>query len=322
MKDTQNALIRVGLLREDELEEAQRIVRVAFGTFLGVPNPLEFMGDRDFVTPRWRARNTKVLAARHNGKLIGSNVVTRWGSFAFFGPLTVLPEYWSRGVAKQLLSATMKIFDRWGVRHTGLFTFPHSPKHIGLYQKFGYWPGSLTAIMGIKPTPEIRPVRADAKPVLLSRLDRISREKAVKACTKLAGGLKKGFDLAGEIRAVLAQHIGEVIVIEKRSALAFAVCMHGAGSEGGAKAVYVKFAAARGGTASGANRFSQLLDAVEEYARERGAEVEAGVSLACVDAFLKMRARGYQARTQGVAMQQPHGDGFNRRGAYVIGDWR
>src|SRR5271165_6495187 len=78
--------IKVGLLKQSELEEAGRIVRLAFGTFLSLPNPMDFMGDRDFVTPRWHARNTKLLAARENGKLVGSNMATRWGSFAFFGP--------------------------------------------------------------------------------------------------------------------------------------------------------------------------------------------------------------------------------------------
>jgi GNAT superfamily N-acetyltransferase len=322
MTNAQDSTIRIAPLREPELGEAQRIVRLAFGTFLGVPNPLEFMGDRDFVTPRWRARNTKVLAARENGKLIGSNIVTRWGSFAFFGPLTVLPDYWNRGVAKQLLAATMKVFDRWGVRHTGLFTFPHSAKHVGLYQKFGYWPGSLTAIMRRKPEPVLRPVTREARPAVLSSLSRSDREKAILACSKLASGLKKGLDPSEEIRAVLSLHIGEVILVYGRNALdAFAVCMHGAGSEGGAQTVYVKFAAARGGV-GGADRFSQLLDAIEEYGLAHGAEVEAGVSLTCRAAFERMRTRGYKAVTLGVAMQQPHGDGYNRAGAYVIGDWR
>jgi hypothetical protein len=50
--------------------------------------------------------------------------------------------------------------------------------------------------------------------------------------------------------------------------------------------------------------------------------VEAGVSLACKDAFERMRARGYRVVTMGVAMQKPHGDGFNRAAAYVLNDWR
>jgi GNAT superfamily N-acetyltransferase len=131
-------VIGIGPLKQSELEEAGRIVRLAFGTFLGLPDPLNFMDDRDLMTPRWRSSNVRVIAAREGSRLIGSNVATRWGSFGFFGPLTVLPEYWNRGVAQRLLAATMKIFDGWGVRHTGLFTFPQSARHVGLYQKFGY----------------------------------------------------------------------------------------------------------------------------------------------------------------------------------------
>src|ERR1017187_1001796 len=100
-------LIKVGPLKRSELAEADRIIRLAFGTFLKLPNPTDFMGDRNFLTPRWRSANVKTIAAREGGRLIGSNVITRWGSFGFFGPLTVLPEYWDRGVAQRLLESTM-----------------------------------------------------------------------------------------------------------------------------------------------------------------------------------------------------------------------
>jgi hypothetical protein len=70
--------IKVGLLKQGELDEAGRIVRLAFGTFLGLPDPLDFMGDRNLMTPRWRSTHVKVIAAREGGRLIGSNVVTRW----------------------------------------------------------------------------------------------------------------------------------------------------------------------------------------------------------------------------------------------------
>ena len=56
-----NRPIKVGLLKQSELEEAGRIVRLAFGTFLGLPNPLDFMGDRNLMAPRWRS--THVAAA-------------------------------------------------------------------------------------------------------------------------------------------------------------------------------------------------------------------------------------------------------------------
>lgn len=312
-----SAAIKVGPLRESELEEAGRIVRVAFGTFLGLPNTLDFMGDRDLMTPRWRSSHVKVIAAREGKRLIGSNVATRWGSFAFFGPLTVLPEYWDRGVAQKLLAATMAIFDRWGVRHTGLYTFPHSTKHVGLYQKFGYWPRYLTAVM--TRTPEAG--RTDA-PALISALTRSGREQAIHACGKLTNKIDKGLDLTGEIRAVLAQRTGDVVLTYTRGVLdAFAVCLIGAGSEGGEKTCYAKFGAARGGAGAG-GRFDKLLEACEAFAVSRGASIEAGVNLAREDAYRRMRARGYRVTTQGVAMQRPHAAGFNRADAYVIDDWR
>jgi hypothetical protein len=217
------------------------------------------------------------------------------------------------------MEATVKVFDRWGVRRTGLFTFPQSAKHVGLYQKFGYWPGALTALMRLVPQPRVAPITKNVKSaVLLSTLVRAEQDPAIRACAKLADGLSKGLDLGKEIAAVRAQHIGEAILLYGRNSLdAFAVCMHGAGSEGGAKTVYVKFAAARGG-----DRFTRLLDAIESFALERGADVEAGVSFNCVDAFRRMQAQGYRAFMQGIAMQRPHGEGFNRPGAYVLGDWR
>ncbi len=308
--------VKIGPLKQNEIQEADRIVRLAFGTFLGVPDPLAFMGDRHFMAPRWRSPHVKVVAARLDGRLIGSNVATRWGSFGFFGPLTVLPEYWDRGVAQRLLEATMTIFDRWGVRHTGLFTFAHSAKHVGLYQKFGYWPRYLTAIMTRAPQPQPAP------PALLSSLTGPRRRQAMEACAKLTHKIDNGLDLAGEIRAALSQRTGDVVLTHTRGSLdAFAVCLTGPGSEGGEKTCYVKFGAARGGAGAG-DRFDRLLDACDAFASSRGAAIEAGVNLAREDAYRRMRARGYRTAMQGVAMHRPHAAGFNHPGTYVIDDWR
>jgi len=315
--------IKVGPLKQSEIEEADRIVRLAFGTFLGLPNPLDFMDDRNFMLPRWRSIHVKVIAARDGSRLIGSNGVTRWGSFGFFGPLTVLPEYWDRGVAQRLLEATMTVFDRWGVRHTGLFTFAQSAKHVGLYQKFGYWPCYLTAVMTRTPDADAAPRAGGARmPALLSALTKARREQTIEACGKLTDKIDKGLDLAGEIRAVRAQGTGDVLLTWTRGVLdAFAVCLNGPGSEGGEKTCYVKFGAARGGAGAG-QRFDELLNACDAFAASRGATLEAGVNLARENAYRRMRLHGYRVTTLGVAMQRPHARGFNRADAFVIDDWR
>src|ERR1700722_5765535 len=138
--------VRIRSLSESDLSEADRIVRLAFGTFLGLPDPSQFMGDADYVRTRWKADPSAIVAAEYAGKLIGTNFATNWGSFGFFGPLTVDPAHWDAGVAKKLLAPTMNIFKRWRSKHLGLFTFAQSPKHMSLYQKFGFWPRDLVAI--------------------------------------------------------------------------------------------------------------------------------------------------------------------------------
>jgi GNAT superfamily N-acetyltransferase len=315
--------VKVGLLKKAELEEADRIFRLAFGTFLGLPNPCEFMGDRSMLISRWHGRHVQVLAAREGGRLIGTNVITRWGSFGFFGPLTVLPEYWDRGIAQMLLAETVNIFDNEGLKRTGLFTFANSPKHVGLYQKYGYWPGYLTALMAYTPPTEAAPDSARAPTAIhLSTLPTSQRDQAIEACAKLTNRIDKGLDLTGEIRSLLAHHTGEVLLTYGRNTLAaFAVCLYGPGSEGGARTCYVKFAAARGGEGAG-ERFDRLLDACDAFALARGASVEAGMNLAREDAYRRMRSHGYRAFGQGVSMQRPHAPGHNRADAYVIDDWR
>ena len=209
------------------------------------------------------------------------------------------------------------------MRHTGLFTFPQSAKHVGLYQKFGYWPRYLTAIM--TRTPEAGPAgraKPASAPALLSAFTKSQREQAIQACGRLTHKIDKGLDLAGEIRAVLAQRTGDVVLTYTRGVLdAFAVCLNGPGSEGGDKTCYIKFGAARAGAGAGA-RFDKLLDTCEAFASSRGATIEAGVNLAREDAYRRLRSHGYRVAMQGVAMQSPHADGFNRADVYVMDDWR
>ncbi|HVT95954.1 MAG TPA: GNAT family N-acetyltransferase [Acidobacteriaceae bacterium] len=296
------------------MPEADRIMRLAFGTFLGLPDPMAFMGDRNFMAPRFRAKHVKVLGARLDARLIGVVAATRWGAFGFFGPLVVLPEFWDKGVAQRLLEPTTKLFDRWGVRYSGLFTFAHSAKHVGLYQKFGYWPTYLTALMTY--TPDAAP--QTALPTVLSNLPRQQREQAIVACAQLTNRIDKGLDLTEEIRTVLTQRTGDVVLIFTRATLeGFAICVHGAGSEAGTRTCYVKFGAARND-----NSFDRLLAACEAFAGSHGVNLEAGVNFARENAYRRMKARGYRTMTQGVAMLRPHVAGFNRTNAYVIDDWR
>src|SRR6266851_1109533 len=85
----------------------RRIFRVAFGTLVGAPDPESFWADREYVSMRWHADPGGALVAEANGTLAGSNFATNWGSFGFFGPLTVRPELWDQHIAQRMLVPTM-----------------------------------------------------------------------------------------------------------------------------------------------------------------------------------------------------------------------
>lgn len=95
--------IEIRLMRQTDIPEADRIMRHAFGTFLGLPNPLSFMGDAGYVKTRYTSNPSAALVAEVNSKLAGSNFALNWGSVGIFGPLTIHPGLWNKGVAKRCL---------------------------------------------------------------------------------------------------------------------------------------------------------------------------------------------------------------------------
>jgi GNAT superfamily N-acetyltransferase len=311
--------VTIRAVREEDLPAADRILRLAFGTFLGLPDPLKFMGDADYVRTRWLADSAAVLGAELGGELVGTNFATRWGSVGFFGPLTIRPDQWDRGIAQRLLVPTMELFDKWKISHAGLFTFASSPKHLNLYQKFGFWPRFLTALLD-------RPVGTDygfEAGTLFSALSQSEKESCLEECRELTNSIYDGLDVEREIRAVDAQQLGDTVLTWDASRLAgFAVCHVGAGTEAGTGKCYIKFGAAR--TGPGAEReFRRLLEATREFAALRGAKLlVAGVNLGRLEAYREMLLAGFRATTQGVAMQRNNDPGYNRPGVYLIDDWR
>jgi N-acetylglutamate synthase-like GNAT family acetyltransferase len=311
--------VSVGPLLETDLAEADRIFHLAFGTFLGLPDPMQFWPDRNYARARWRADPTAAFAAKAGNRLVATNFVMRWGSVGFFGPLTVHPDFWERGIANRLLEPTMELFAQWETKHAGLFTFAHSTKHVHLYQKFGFWPRYLTAVM----TKKIASRRRVPMMSKYSELTNCRREECLKACRELTGTVYEGLDLEREIQAVTKYDHGDTVFIWKDSKLmAFAVCHCGPGTEAGSDTCYVKFGAARPGAAA-SKAFELMLDGCELMALDRGlSRIEAGVSLARRDAYQRMRARGFRTDIQGVTMHKPDEAGYSRSDVYVIDDWR
>lgn len=311
--------IEIRPLAETDLPLADRIFRQAFGTFLQLPDPLSFAGDTDLVCTRWRADPEASLGAYLDGELVGSNFIAHWGSFGFFGPLTVRPDLWDRGIARRLLDAAIAAFDQRKVEQLALFTFPHSTKHIGLYQSYGFWPQQLTAVMTRTPDQDL----SAPHPVVLSALDETAQAERVAQCSDLTRRILPGLDLRREMQSLATQRLGETILLERAGELeGFAICHMGAGSEAGSDSLFVKFAAVIPG-ADAPRAFERLLAACESLAVHNGlGRIVAGINTARHTAYRAMIARGYRAFLQGVAMQRDNKPGYNRDECFVIDDWR
>ncbi|HEY8608389.1 MAG TPA: GNAT family N-acetyltransferase [Noviherbaspirillum sp.] len=311
--------IAVRPLEEADLPHADHVMRLAFGTFLGLPEPTQFLGDADLVHSRWHANPGGAFAAEADGRLVGSNFATNWGSVGFFGPLTTHPSVWDRRVGTRLVEPAMACFEKWGTTHAGLFTFPNSAKHHGLYQKFGFWPQFLTMVMA-------KPVGAAVRSpgwTSWSELPEDQRGTALQALQALTDRIYPGLDVTVEVELVARRTMGDtVFVFDEAGLAAAAVCHCGPGTEAGGGTCYVKFGAARPGLTA-ARHFDRLLDACEELAAARGlTRLSAGVNTARHAAYRRMLGRGMRAGIQGVVMQRNNQVGYNRPDVYLIDDWR
>jgi GNAT superfamily N-acetyltransferase len=313
--------LTIQLLREDQIIEAEQIFRLAFGTFIGLPNPTDFCGDASYFY-RWKTDPSAVFAAELDGKLVGTNLVTQWGSFGFFGPLTVHPDFWNQGIAQPLIAAAMDYFKTRHIYQTGLFTFSASPKHHALYQKFGFWQQYLTCVMAKPIASAAHPLKS-AEYSYYSQLNEDEQSRILKTCFEITDSIFAGLDVTIEIKVVQEQNLGETVLLWDDSALVgFAICHFGAGSEAGSNVCYAKFAAVRPGAKAG-QHFDQLLDLVEILgATLEASSLTAGVNTSRNDAYRRMIARGYRTEITGVAMLNPNEPAFNRPDVYVIDDWR
>jgi GNAT superfamily N-acetyltransferase len=344
-----NIKIKIKQLAESDLAAADRMFRLAFGAFFGMPDPMTFSGDADNVKTRFLADPTSTLAAESaNGQLLGFNFVTNWGSVGFFGPLIVHPDYWDQGIAKQLLGSTMNIFDKkWHTRHAGLFTFAQSAKHVGLYQKFGFWPRFLTMVMS-KPVWSLEDNQQQRKSgngnttspfgwSIFSEIAPHKQEQTLDKCRLLTNSVYHGLDLRREILAVNKQKLGDTILLHGNNQnknmtnidddgdtlAGLAICHCGAGSEAGSGVCYIKFGLVIPSDGYSEENFKNLLNAASLLAKERHlSKIVAGVNTERSKAYSYMVEDGFQADIQGVAMHRPNEPGYNRSDVYLIDDWR
>ena len=321
---------KIRRLTEADLDEADKIFRLSFGTFLGLPDPMSFFGDADFIRTRFWADPSLALAAEVDGKLVGTNFIANWGSVGIFGPLSIHPDFWDKGIAKLLLNKTMDIFTQLKTRHIGIFTFSQSSKHIHLYQKYDFWPRFLTAVMS-------KPVRSEQAPndtlrrISWKKYSEMQKEKPLEIlgnCYSLTDSIYRGLDLKIEILSVANQKLGDTILLidnkDNNKLVGIAICHCGPNTEAGSNTCYIKFGSALSSKdRSKFDNFNDLIDSCEQFAASQGlSKLTGGVNIGNLGAYRKMISKGFRTEFQGVIMTKNNDPGYHLEDVYAIDDWR
>lgn len=306
---------------ESDLPEARVVHRRAFGTFLGI-DPPTFRPGADCLGPRWRMWPEGGFVAMNADRLVGSALLSHWGSGCIVGPVTVDPDAWGGGVARALLEALVDRIDEQKFLWTGLFTHPHSPLHVRLYEQFGFCMQRITGIMSKTPSDPATSQQA----LEFSTLSGPEKASALAGLRALSETVSPGLDWREEVRSIDREKIGETILTvnpgQPGQIDGFA-CLHfGAGSESSTGDCLVKVAAIRHGLNDSA-RFTNLLHAIDGAVPRLGADrIVAGTNTGRAEAYRMMKAHGYRTDTNGIAMFRPSGDVYNTPGKFVIDDWR
>jgi len=303
-------------LDKSRAEEVESIIKIAFSTHMGLPDASAFNPGASFAG-RFTAVPDGVFGAVVEDKLVAAIFCINWGSFGFFGPLVVLPEYWGRGIAQELLQRSDQFFIDKKVELAALYTFPNSPKHVALYQKYDYWPKQLTAMMtiAVNNSAEVSPGLISNE--LYSKAE--NKEHLLSGARSLCNGIYAGLDVTCEITTVDRCNIGDTVFItENGQVSAFAVCHFGHGSEATTNSCLIKFAAARD-----QSQFDRLVDGCLSFAGRAGAtHLTTGVNTARHEAYNSLLKMKFSLDRLGLAMIRSDQCGFNRPGIFVLDDWR
>jgi GNAT superfamily N-acetyltransferase len=325
-------VIKVRRVRKGDLSRIREVLESAFADFyerqLG-SRPRQVFGGAQYVHHRWLMEPWGCYVAEENdSKIVGASIAVCWGSVGLFGPVGVLTPYQNQKVAQGLLKATQAFFDENRVTLQGVATYPYSPKHLVLYQKFGFKPKALVALTG--KSLERRELQSPSKPVRgtpqiqrFSAFEESKRKALLVRMRALTGRIYRGLDLTKEIEIVNGLSLGDTLLLEKdRAIVGFAICHVPGASEAPTGALYVKYLAIDPSRRR-PELFAQLVAACEDYGIAAGCQrIIAPVYTAYWRAYQSLLASGYQMDMLMIRMKRGNQVEYEREDDLILDDWR
>ncbi len=226
------------------------------------------------------------------------------------------------------MKATQGFFDENRVSLQGVVTYPYSPKHLVLYQKFGFKPKSLVAITGKslerrEPPPPAKPARGTPQIQRFSAYEESKKKALLGRLRGITNKIYRGLDVTKEIEIVNGLGLGDTLLLEKdRVLLGFAICHTPGVSEAPQGTAYVKYLALDPARRR-PEHFAQLLAAVEEYGAASGCQrVIAPVYTPYWRAYQMLLGSGYQMEMLMIRMKRGKQPDYEREEDFVLDDWR
>jgi N-acetylglutamate synthase-like GNAT family acetyltransferase len=268
------------------------------------------------------------VAEEGDGKIVGAAIAVMWGTVGLIGPVAVLTNYQNQDIGQQLLTACQEFFDENKATLQGLATYPYSPKHLVLYQKFGYKPKGLVVVTSktldrnglaaAKPAPKLGlAVRR------YSTLEEARKKQVMQKVRRITNALWRGLDLAKEIEIVDGLTLGDTLLLEKgREVIGFAVCHLPPNSEAPHGSAYVKLLAIDSRHRK-PEHLHALLAGVEELAA--AGQLQRVVVPAYTyywTAYQTLLERGYHVDFTMVRMKQGKLEDYEDASDLVLDDWR
>jgi len=326
-------VIKVRRVRKGDLSRIREVIESAFADFferqLG-SRPRQVFGGAQYVHHRWLMEPWGCFVAEENeGKIVGASVAVCWGTVGLFGPVAVLTPYQNQNIAQGLIKAGQGFFEENRVTLEGVVTYPYSPKHLVLYQKFGFKPRALVAITAKSlerretAPPPPKSARGALELLRFSTYEESKKKVLLGRLKTLTGKIYRGLDLTKEIEIVDGLALGDTLLLEKdRAIVGFAICHAPGQSEAPQGSLYIKYAAIDPARRR-PEHFAQLLLACEEFGVAAGCErIIAPVYTGYWRAYQSLLDSGYHMDMLMLRMKRGKTAEYEHEEDYVLDDWR
>ena len=268
------------------------------------------------------------VAEEGDGKIVGAAVAVMWGTVGLIGPVAVLTNYQNQDIGQQLLTACQEFFDENKATLQGVATYPYSPKHLILYQKFGYKPKGLVVVTSkTLDRNDLAAAKTPSRPGLAVRrystLEEARKKQVMQKIRRITNALWRGLDVAKEIEIVEGLTLGDTLLLEKgRDIIGFAVCHLPPNSEAPHGSAYVKLLAIDSRHRK-PEHLDSLLAGIEELAA--AGQLQRVVVPAYTyywTAYQTLLQRGYHVDFTMVRMKRGKQEDYEDASDLVLDDWR